>query len=155
MLEVGTKAPDFSLQDQNGNTHTLADYAGKTIILYFYPKDNTPGCTSQACGYTAKQPDYAAKGITVLGVSGDSVASHKKFEEKQSLGFTLLADPEHTALEAYDVWKEKNKFGRTYMGTVRTTYIIDGEGIIRFANDKVKAKDDPEFMLEKLAELGL
>ena len=103
MLEVGTKAPDFSLPDQNGKIHTLAEYAGKKVVLYFYPKDNTPGCTKQACGFSERYPQFMEKGAVVLGVSKDSVASHKKFEEKYNLGFTLLADPELNAIKAYDV----------------------------------------------------
>ena len=112
MLEVGTKAPDFTLPDQNGEMHRLSDYIGKKVILYFYPKDNTPGCTKQACGFSERQPQFTEKGAVILGISKDSVASHKKFEEKYGLSFTLLADPERTAIEAYDVWKEKKNYGK-------------------------------------------
>ena len=107
MLEAGTKAPDFTLPDQNGEMHSLSDYAGKRVILYFYPKDNTPGCTRQACGFSELRPQFEEKGAVILGVSRDSVASHKKFEEKQKLTFTLLSDPELQAFQAYDVWKGK------------------------------------------------
>lgn len=150
MLEVGTKAPSFSLPDQNGNIHTLEEYKGKKVILYFYPKDNTAGCTKQACGYSERYPQFLEKGVEVIGISKDSVASHKKFEEKQGLTFTILADPELQAIQAYDVWKEKKNYGKVYMGVVRTTYLIDENGIIIKANDKVKAATDPETMLGDL-----
>ena len=151
MLEVGTKAPDFTLPDQNGNMHSLSEYRGKKVILYFYPKDNTPGCTKQACGFAERYPQFTEKGAVVLGVSKDSVASHKKFEEKYGLPFTLLADPELVAIQAYDVWQEKKNYGKTYMGVVRTTYLIDEEGKIAKAFDKVKAADNPEQMLGELS----
>ncbi|MGP1433814.1 MAG: thioredoxin-dependent thiol peroxidase [Catonella sp.] len=150
MLEVGTKAPDFSLPDQNGVLHTLADYKGKKLIIYFYPKDNTPGCTKQACGFSERYPLFLEKGVEVIGISKDSVASHKKFEEKNGLGFTLLSDTELTAIKAYDVWHKKKMAGIEYMGIVRTTYLIDEEGIIIKANDKVKAAKDPENMLNEV-----
>ncbi|MBP5463052.1 MAG: thioredoxin-dependent thiol peroxidase [Lachnospiraceae bacterium] len=147
MLEVGTKAPAFTLPDQNGNMHSLEDYRGRKLILYFYPKDNTSGCTKQACGFSERYPQFTEKGVEVLGVSKDSVESHKKFEEKYGLTFTLLADPERKVLEAYDVWKEKKNYGKVSMGVVRTTYLIDENGVIIRANDKVKAAEDPEKML--------
>ena len=150
MLEVGTKAPDFTLPDQNGNMHSLSEYRGKKVILYFYPKDNTAGCTKQACGFAERYPQFTEKGAVVLGVSKDSVASHKKFEEKYGLPFTLLADPELAAIQAYDVWQEKKNYGKTYMGVVRTTYLIDESGKIVKAFDKVKAADNPEQMLGEL-----
>ena len=150
MLEIGTKAPAFNLPDQNGKMHTLEEYKGKKVILYFYPKDNTAGCTKQACGYSERYPKFLEKGVEVIGISKDSVASHKKFEEKQGLKFTILADPELQAIEAYDVWKEKKNYGKVYMGVVRTTYLIDENGIIIKANDKVKAATDPETMLGDL-----
>lgn len=150
MLEVGTKAPDFELPDQNGKMHKLSDYKGKKVILYFYSKDNTAGCTKQACGYSESSPQFAEKGAVILGVSKDSVASHKKFEEKHGLAITLLSDPERKVIEAYDVWKEKVHCGKVSMGVVRTTYLIDEEGIIIKANDKVKAADDAEKMLAEL-----
>ena len=151
MLEVGTKAPDFSLPDQNGKIHTLAEYAGKKVVLYFYPKDNTPGCTKQACGFSERYPQFMEKGAVVLGISKDSVASHKKFEEKYNLGFTLLADPELATIKAYDVWQEKKNYGKVSMGVVRTTYLIDENGVIVKAFDKVKAAENPEQMLEELS----
>ena len=152
MLETGTKAPDFALPDQNGEIHKLSDYVGKKVILYFYPKDNTAGCTKQACGFSERYPQFTEKNAVVLGISNDSVASHKKFEEKYGLAFTLLSDTEHKVIEAYDVWKEKKNYGKVYMGIVRTTYLIDENGIIIKANDKVKAADDPENMLKEINE---
>lgn len=150
MLEVGIKAPNFTLPDQNGEMHSLEDYRGKKVILYFYPRDNTAGCTKQACGFSDRYPQIKERGAVVLGVSKDSVASHKKFEEKYGLAFTLLSDTERKVIEAYDVWKEKKSYGKVSMGVVRTTYLIDEEGIIIKANDKVKAADDPENMLGEL-----
>ena len=150
MLEVGTKAPDFTLPDQNGNMHSLSEYRGKKVILYFYQKDNTAGCTKQACGFAERYPQFTEKGAVVLGISKDSVASHKKFEEKYGLPFTILSDPELVAIQAYDVWQEKKNYGKTYMGVVRTTYLIDENGKIVKAFDKVKAADNPEQMLGEL-----
>lgn len=150
MLEVGTKAPDFELPDQDGNMHKLSDYIGKKVILYFYPKDNTPGCTKQACGFSERHPQFMEKGAVVLGISKDSVASHKKFVEKYGLAFTLLADSERKVIETYDVWKEKKNCGKVSMGVVRTTYLIDEQGVIVKANDKVKAAEDPENMLQEI-----
>lgn len=152
MLETGTTAPDFTLPDQNGKNHSLKEYRGKKVILYFYPKDNTPGCTKQACGYSALLPQIEEKGAIVLGVSKDSVVSHKRFEEKQNLSITILSDPERKVIEAYDVWKEKKNYGKVSMGVVRTTYLIDENGIIIMANDKMKAADDSEKMLEILSQ---
>ena len=151
MLKTKKKAPDFSLPDQNGDMHSLSDYLGKKVILYFYPKDNTSGCTKQACGFADRYPQKKKKGAVILGVSKDSVASHKKFEEKQNLTITILADPERKVIEAYDVWKEKKNYGKVSMGVVRTTYLIDENGIIIKANDKVKAAEDPDKMLEEIA----
>ena len=150
MLEVGTKAPDFELPDQNGELHKLSDYLGKKVILYFYPKDNTPGCTKQACGFSELFPQFSEKGALILGVSKDSIASHKKFEEKYGLTFTLLSDTERKVIELYDVWKEKKNYGKVSMGVVRTTYLIDENGFIIKANDKVKASDDPKNMLKEI-----
>ena len=150
MLEVGTKAPDFNLPDQNGNMHSLSEYKGKKLILYFYPKDSTPGCTKQACGFSERYPLFVEKGVEIIGISKDSVASHKKFEEKNGLGFTILSDTELAAINAYEVWHKKKMAGREYMGVVRTTYLIDEEGIIIRANDKVKAEKDPENMLSEV-----
>ncbi len=168
MLEIGTKAPDFSLPDQNGELKSLADYRGQKVILYFYPKDMTAGCTKQACAFRDLYPQFREKGAVVLGVSKDSVASHKKFEEKHGLPFTLLSDPEKEVIQAYDVWKEKKNYGkistscavreeladavraRHSMGVVRSTYLIDENGIIVKAFDKVKAADNPAQMLGEL-----
>ncbi|RRD95159.1 thioredoxin-dependent thiol peroxidase [Clostridiales bacterium COT073_COT-073] len=150
MLAVGTKAPDFKLPDQNGIIHTLEDYRGQKVILYFYPRDNTPGCTAQACGFADLHPQFGEKGAVVLGVSKDSEASHKKFEEKYQLPFPLLADTELNCIKAYDVWQEKNMYGKKVMGIVRTTYLIDETGIIIKAFDKVKAADNPAQMLREL-----
>jgi len=151
MLEIGTTAPDFTLPDQNGELHSLKDYRGQKVILYFYPKDNTSGCTKQACGFAERYPQIREKGAVVLGVSRDSVKSHKNFETKYELPFTLLSDTERTVIEAYDVWKEKKNYGKVSMGIVRTTYLIDEEGVIVMASDKVKAADNPQQMLEALS----
>ena len=150
MLEVGTKAPAFTLPDQNGEMRSLEDYKGQKVVLYFYPKDMTSGCTKQACAFGELYPQFREKGAVVLGVSKDSVASHKKFEEKYGLPFTLLSDTEKEVLRAYDVWKEKKSRGKVSMGVVRTTYLIDEEGIIIKAFDKVKAADNPDKMLGEL-----
>lgn len=150
MLNTGTAAPDFELQDQNGRAHKLTDYRGKKVVLYFYPKDNTAGCSKQACGFAELYPHFLEKDAAVIGVSKDSVASHKRFEEKYNLPFTLLSDPELAAIKAYDVWQEKKTAGKVSMGVVRTTYLIDEEGIIVKAFGKVKAADNPAQMLEEL-----
>lgn len=150
MLKEGTKAPSFELPDQNGTIHTLEEYRGRKVILYFYPKDNTPGCTKQACGFGELYPQFQEKGAVVLGVSKDSVASHKKFEEKFGLPFVLLSDVELAAIKAYDVWREKKNYGKVSMGVVRTTYLIDEEGVIIKALGKVKTEENPRQMLEEL-----
>ena len=150
MLETGIKAPEFSLPDQNGKMHTLKEYRGKKVILYFYPKDNTPGCTKQACSFGELYPQFQEKGAVVLGVSKDSVASHKKFEEKYGLPFTLLSDPERTCIQEYDVWKEKKNYGKVSMGVVRTTYLIDEQGTIIRAFGKVKTAENAAQMLGEL-----
>ena len=150
MLKEKDLAIDFSLPDASGKMVKLSDFKGKKIVLYFYPKDNTPGCTKQACGFPERLPLFLEKGAVVLGVSKDSVESHKRFEEKQNLAFTILSDPERKVIEAYDVWKEKKNYGKVSMGVVRTTYLIDENGIIIKANDKVKAAEDPENMLKQL-----
>ena len=154
MLELGTVAADFELSDQDGVTHRLSDYRGRKVVLYFYPRDNTAGCTKQACGFAERYPQFAEKGAVVLGVSKDSVASHKRFQQKYSLPFTLLADPEHAVIEAYGAWQEKKNYGKVSMGTVRSTYLIDEEGIVRRAVTKVKAADDPQVELDALDGLG-
>jgi peroxiredoxin Q/BCP len=150
MLEVGTRAPDFELPDQNGDIHTLKQYRGKKVILYFYPKDNTPGCTKQACNFGELYPQFKEKDAVVIGVSKDSVASHKKFEEKYGLPFPLLADTERKVIQAYDVWKEKTVFGKTSLGIIRATYLIDEEGTIEKAFSNVKAADNPAEMLAEI-----
>ncbi len=150
MLEVGTKAPAFTLPDQNGEMHSLEDYKGQKVILYFYPKDNTSGCTAQACSFGELYPQFQEKGAVVLGVSKDSVASHKKFEQNYGLPFTLLSDTELEAIQAYDVWQEKSMYGKKFMGIVRTTYLIDENGVIEKAFSKVKAKENAAQMLKLL-----
>ncbi len=150
MLEIGMKAPEFELPDQNGKMHRLSDYRGQKVILYFYPKDNTSGCTKQACGFSERNPQFREKGAVVLGVSKDSVASHKKFEQNYGLGFTLLSDPELNVIKAYGVWQEKKNYGKVTMGVVRTTYLIDENGIIIKAMGGVKAADNPQQMLDLL-----
>ena len=150
MLEVGTKAPSFSLPDQNGVMHTLEEYRGKKVILYFYPKDNTSGCTKQACAFGELYPQFMEKNAVVLGVSKDSVQPHKKFEEKYGLPFTLLSDTEKEVIQAYDVWKEKKNYGKVSFGVVRSTYLIDEEGIIIKALGNVKAQENPGQMMDIL-----
>ncbi len=150
MLEAGTKAPDFTLPDQNGDMRSLSDYRGKKVILYFYSKDMTSGCTRQACGFSELYPQFTEKNAVILGVSKDSAASHKKFEEKYGLPFTLLSDPEKSVIMAYDVWKEKKASGKVSMGVVRTTYLIDENGLIERAFGKVSAAENPVQMLKEL-----
>ena len=150
MLAVGTQAPAFTLPDQNWEMRSLADYSGQKVILYFYSKDMTSGCTRQACGFAELYPQFREKGAVVLGVSRDSVASHKKFEEKYGLPFPLLADPEKRVIQAYDVWQEKMNYGKPTMGVVRTTYLIDENGVIVKAFGKVKAAENPAQMLGAL-----
>ena len=151
MPEVGSKAPEFTLPDQNGAPVSLRDLRGKKVILYFYPRDNTPGCTRQAQAFAALKGDFAAKGAVILGVSKDSVASHKKFAEKYALPFTLLSDPERQAIEAYGVWQEKKNYGKVSMGVVRSTFVIDEEGTVILAKYKVKPDTNAA---ELLAWLG-
>ena len=150
MLSIHTAAPEFELPDQNGEVRRLSDYRGRKVILYFYPKDMTSGCTKQACGFRDLMPQFREKGAVILGVSKDSVASHKKFETAHGLPFPLLSDPELKVIQAYDVWKEKKNYGKLSMGVVRTTYLIDETGIIVKAIDKVKAAENPGQMLEEL-----
>lgn len=138
MLKLGDKAPDFSLMNQEGAVIRLSDFQGKKVILYFYPKDNTPGCTRQACAFAQNYAQFAALGVVVIGISKDSVASHQRFAEKNGLPFILLSDPERHAIEAYDVWKEKKQYGKVSMGVVRTTYVIDEAGCIEKVMPKVK-----------------
>ena len=138
MLEVGTKAPGFTLLDKDSNEVSLADFAGRKVVLYFYPRDNTPGCTRQACAFAGAYAGFKAKDVVVIGVSKDSVKSHAKFAEKHELPFILLSDPELIAIQGYDVWKEKKLYGKVSMGVVRTTYIIDEKGVIEKVMPKVK-----------------
>lgn len=138
MLEVGMKAPEFTLQDQDGHEVSLADYRGKKVVLYFYPKDSTPGCTRQACAFAGSLSEIKAQGAVVLGVSKDSVASHRKFADKYGLPFTLLSDPQLEAIQAYGVWQEKKLYGKVSMGVVRTTFLIDEEGTVTAVMPKVK-----------------
>ena len=150
MLSIGTKAPDFNLPDQNGTMRSLSDFKSQKIVLYFYSKDMASGCTKQACGFAELYPQFMEKGAVVIGISKDTVASHKKFEEKYALPFILLSDPDLTVIQAYDVWKEKMNYGKPTMGVVRTTYLIE-DGIIVKVFGKVKAADNPKQMLEEIA----
>lgn len=150
MIKPGNPAPDFELPDQNGIFHSLKEFRGRKVVLYFYPKDNTAGCTKQACGFSELYPQFTEKGVAIVGISKDSIASHKKFEEKYSLNFTLLSDTKLEAIQAYDVWHEKNMYGKKSMGVVRTTYLIDENGIIIKAMEKVKAAENPNDMLREL-----
>ena len=151
MLEIGTKAPEFTLPDQNGQMHSLSDYRGKKVILYFYPKDMTSGCTSQACNFRDRYPQFQEKGAVVLGVSKDTVESHKRFEEKQGLPFTLLSDTELEVITAYDV-RKIGKDGKPTKSLIRSTYLIDENGLIIKAFGGVKAKDNAAQMLDALEE---
>ncbi|MBP3921580.1 MAG: thioredoxin-dependent thiol peroxidase [Ruminiclostridium sp.] len=150
MLDTGTKAPDFSLTDKNGKEVSLSDFLGKKVVLYFYPKDNTPGCTRQACAFAGLYKQFKEKNIEVIGISKDSVASHQKFAEKHGLGFVLLSDPELIAIKAYDVWQEKKLYGKVSMGVVRTTYIIDEKGYIEKVMPKVKPDTNAAEILAEL-----
>ena len=138
MLEIGMKAPNFTLTDKDGKSVSLSDFWGKKVVLYFYPKDNTPGCTRQACAFAGAYGEFAKRGVEVIGISKDSVASHVKFAEKYSLPFVLLADPELEAIKAYGVWQEKKLYGKVSFGVVRTTFIIDENGVIEKVMPKVK-----------------
>lgn len=151
MLETGTKAPDFSLPDQNGNTVRLSDFQGKKVVLYFYSKDNTPGCTRQACAFAASYEQFKTQNVIVIGISKDSVASHLKFAQKHDLPFILLSDPELQAIQAYGVWQEKKLYGKVSMGVVRTTYIINEQGIIEEVMPKVKPDTNAAEILTLLA----
>lgn len=150
MLEAGIKAPDFELPDKNGVLHKLSDYKGKKLILYFYSRDNTSGCTKQACGFGELYPQFLEKGADIVGISKDSAASHLKFSEKYNLPFTLLSDTELTVIKAYDVWQEKKMYGKVSMGVVRTTYLIDENGMIDKVFKRVRAAENPQTMLESL-----
>ena len=152
MLEVGSKAPDFTLLDKDGNLVSLSDFLGKKVVLYFYPKDNTSGCTKQACAFAENYEQFTKQDIVVVGVSKDSVASHLKFAQKYNLPFILLSDPDLIALQAYGVWQEKKTCGKVSMGVVRTTYLIDENGIIEKVMQKVKADTNATDILAYLAE---
>lgn len=149
-METNMKAPDFALWDQNGNLISLSDFLGKKIVLYFYPKDNTPGCTRQACAFAAAYEEFKNKNIQVIGISKDSVASHKKFVEKYSLPFVLLSDPDLVAIKSYEVWQEKKLYGKVSMGVVRTTFIIDENGNIEKIMPKVKPDTNAQEILNEL-----
>jgi peroxiredoxin Q/BCP len=150
MPEVGKKAPDFSLIDQDGKKKSLKDFKGKKVILYFYPKDNTSGCTKEACNFRDDFPKFKKTDAIILGVSPDSVESHKKFASKYNLPFTLLSDEDKKVLKKYDVWKEKSMYGRKYMGVVRTTYVIDENGKIKNVFSKVKVDGHNSEVMEAL-----
>ena len=152
MLETGTKAPDFTLQDGNGQDVSLKDYAGKRVVLYFYPKDNTPGCTRQACAFAGAYEEFKTLNAVVIGVSRDSTASHQKFAEKYNLPFILLYDPERQAIEAYGVWQEKKNYGKVSMGVVRSTFVISEDGVIEKVMPKVKPDTNAAEILAYLRE---
>ena len=151
MLEIGTKAPEFTLSDKDGNTVRLSDFLGKKVVLYFYPKDNTPGCTRQACAFAGAYEDFKSKDVVVIGISKDSVASHLKFAQKHDLPFILLSDPELQAIQAYGVWQEKKLYGKVSMGVVRSTFIIDEQGNIEKVMPKVKPDTNAAEILDYLA----
>lgn len=150
MLEAGLKAPDFTLQDKDGNQVSLTDFAGQKVVVYFYPRDNTPGCTRQACAFASAYDVFKQHNIAVIGISKDSTASHQKFAAKHSLPFILLSDPELMAIQAYDVWKEKKMYGKVSMGVVRSAYIIDENGVIEKVMPKVKPDTNAEEVLKYL-----
>ena len=152
MLKIGMKAPDFTLKDKDGNAVSLSDFLGKKVVLYFYPKDNTPGCTRQACAFAAVYEDFKAKDVVVIDISKDSVASHQKFAKKYDLPFILLSDPELLAIQDYGVWQEKKLYGKVSMGVVRTTYIIDEHGNIEKIMPKVKPDTNAAEILSFLGE---
>lgn len=154
MLTAGSKAPDFCLEDQQGKQVCLSDFQGKRVVLYFYSRDNTPGCTRQACAFAAAYDRFEAQNVVVIGISKDSAASHAKFAAKHELPFVLLADPELQAIQAYDVWAEKKLYGKVSMGVVRTTYIIDPQGVIEKVMPKVKPDTNAAEILEYLAAQG-
>ncbi len=153
MLEVGGKAPEFTLPDKDGNSVSLRDFLGKKVIIYFYPKDDTPGCTRQACAFAEKHTDFSEKNAVIIGISKDSTASHKKFADKYSLPFILLSDPELTAIQGYGVWQEKKLYGKVSMGIVRTTFVVDENGSIEKIIEKVKPDKNADEILEYLSTL--
>ena len=151
MLKIGMNAPKFTLNDQNGNSVSLSDFTGRKVVLYFYPKDNTPGCTRQACAFAAAYEGFKSKDIVVIGISKDSVASHQKFAQKYNLPFILLSDPELQAIQSYEVWQEKKLYGKVSMGVVRTTFIINEQGNIEKIMPKVKPDTNAAEILQFLA----
>lgn len=153
MLEVGTMAPDFTLQDQDGKNVSLSDFRGKKVALYFYSRDNTAGCNAQACAYAESYPAFVEKGVTVIGISRDTSASHRRFADKFELPFLLLADPEKEVLQKYDVWVKKNMYGKQVMGVIRSSYLIDEEGKIIRVHAKVKPELNAGQMLADLEEM--
>jgi thioredoxin-dependent peroxiredoxin len=154
LIEVGTEAPDFTLPDHDGQPVRLSDLRGRPVVLYFYPKADTPGCTTQACGIRDHRADYEAAGVTVLGVSPDSVAAIKRFHDKQDLNFRLLADEEHAVAEQYGTWGEKSMYGRTYMGVSRSTFLIDEQGVVRHVIPKASPKTHDDVVLKALGEMA-
>jgi thioredoxin-dependent peroxiredoxin len=154
MLQTGTEAPDFTLPDHDGEPVRLSDLRGRPVVLYFYPKADTPGCTTQACGIRDHRADYEAAGVTVLGVSPDSVAAIKRFHDKQDLNFRLLADEEHAVAEQYGTWGEKSMYGRTYMGVSRSTFLIDEQGVVRHVIPKASPKTHDDVVLKALGEMA-
>jgi len=154
MIEEGTTAPDFTLRNQDGEEVTLSSLRGKPVVLYFYPKADTPGCTTQACGIRDHSRDYDTAGAVVLGVSPDPVTAVKRFHEKQSLNFTLLADEDHAVCDRYGVWAEKSQYGRTYWGALRSTFIIDADGTVAKVFPKVSPKTHDEVVLAALGEVA-
>ena len=154
MIETGEQAPDFELPNQDGENVALRDLRGRRVVLYFYPKADTPGCTVQACGIRDRSSDYETAGVTVLGVSPDPVKDVKKFHDKQSLNFTLLADADHAVAEQYGVWVEKSMYGRKYMGNARATFLIDEEGVVRHVIPKASPKTHDDEVLEALDQIG-
>lgn len=153
MLKVGMRAPDFTLADKDGKEHRLSDYRGERVVIYFYPKDNTPGCTREACAYSAADAQLKRRGVKLFGISRDSAASHSRFAEKYSLPFTLLSDPDARVASAWGVYREKKLYGKTSLGIIRSTFIVDPDGNIEFINEKVKPDTDPETVLAYLDTL--
>ncbi|AXU27848.1 TPA: thioredoxin-dependent thiol peroxidase [Clostridioides difficile] len=150
MLSIGTKAPEFTLEDKDGNKVSMSDFKGKKVVVYFYPKDNTPGCTRQACAFRNAYDGFKKEDVQVIGISKDSIKSHQKFAEKHELPFILLSDPDLVAIKAFDVWKEKKMYGKTALGVVRATYIIDENGIIEKVFEKAKPDTNAQEILEYL-----
>jgi peroxiredoxin Q/BCP len=152
-MQIGTKAPEFCLKNQDGNEVCSRDFKGKWMVIYFYPKDDTPGCTTEACEFTAEFPNFLDMNAVILGVSADSVEKHKKFADKHSLTITLLSDPEHKVIESYGAWREKNMYGKKYMGIVRSTVLVNPKGEVAFYWDNVKAKGHAQEVKEQIAKL--